>query len=149
MKALTLWQPWASLIAVGAKKIETRSWRPPTTLGRLLICSARRPLKIETDVVDEAARVRIYRAMERHGHPHGDWIFYGKALCVVTVVSVQHTDAIRPSLSEDEQAFGDYSPGRFGWVLGDLRPLARPFDVCGAQGLFGVDDDRVAKGLSA
>lgn len=26
MKALTLWQPWASLIAVGAKTIETRSW---------------------------------------------------------------------------------------------------------------------------
>ena len=26
MKALTLHQPWASLIAIGAKKIETRSW---------------------------------------------------------------------------------------------------------------------------
>ncbi len=26
MKAITLWQPWASLIAIGAKKIETRSW---------------------------------------------------------------------------------------------------------------------------
>lgn len=26
MKALTLHQPWASLVAVGAKKIETRSW---------------------------------------------------------------------------------------------------------------------------
>jgi hypothetical protein len=27
MKAITLWQPWASLIAIGAKKYETRSWR--------------------------------------------------------------------------------------------------------------------------
>jgi len=26
MKAITLWQPWASLIACGAKKYETRSW---------------------------------------------------------------------------------------------------------------------------
>ena len=26
MKALTLYQPWATLIAIGAKKIETRSW---------------------------------------------------------------------------------------------------------------------------
>jgi hypothetical protein len=26
MKALTLWQPWASLLACGAKKYETRSW---------------------------------------------------------------------------------------------------------------------------
>lgn len=32
MKALTLHQPWASLIAVGAKKIETRDWRPPVTI---------------------------------------------------------------------------------------------------------------------
>lgn len=27
MKAITLTQPWASLVACGAKKIETRSWR--------------------------------------------------------------------------------------------------------------------------
>ncbi len=26
MKAITIWQPWASLIACGAKKFETRSW---------------------------------------------------------------------------------------------------------------------------
>lgn len=26
MKALTIWQPWASLIARGVKQYETRSW---------------------------------------------------------------------------------------------------------------------------
>lgn len=26
MKAITIWQPWASLIACGAKQYETRSW---------------------------------------------------------------------------------------------------------------------------
>ena len=26
MKALTLTQPWATLVAIGAKRIETRSW---------------------------------------------------------------------------------------------------------------------------
>ncbi len=26
MKALTVWQPWATLVAIGAKRIETRSW---------------------------------------------------------------------------------------------------------------------------
>ena len=29
MKALSLWQPWASLIAYGVKDIETRSWAAP------------------------------------------------------------------------------------------------------------------------
>lgn len=36
MKALTIRQPWASLIAVGAKSIETRSW-PTKYRGELLI----------------------------------------------------------------------------------------------------------------
>lgn len=32
MKAISLWQPWASLIACGAKPYETRSWAPPQSL---------------------------------------------------------------------------------------------------------------------
>ncbi len=32
MKAISLWQPWASLIACGAKPFETRSWAPPRSL---------------------------------------------------------------------------------------------------------------------
>ncbi|MGH9649939.1 MAG: hypothetical protein ACRD3I_05655, partial [Terriglobales bacterium] len=29
MKALTMWQPWASLIAAGLKDVENRPWAPP------------------------------------------------------------------------------------------------------------------------
>lgn len=32
MKAISLWQPWAQLIACGAKPYETRSWAPPRAL---------------------------------------------------------------------------------------------------------------------
>lgn len=32
MKAISLWQPWASLIACGAKRYETRDWPPPSKL---------------------------------------------------------------------------------------------------------------------
>ncbi len=32
MKALTIWQPWASLIAAGAKPYEFRGWRPPRSI---------------------------------------------------------------------------------------------------------------------
>jgi hypothetical protein len=145
MKALTLWQPWAQLIAVGAKKVETRSWRPPASLGRLVICSAKRSLRVETDVADAAAKNRIYAALARHSGP----LRYGAALCVVTVISVQHVLPLTRTLSEDELAFGDYSRGRFGWVLGDLRAFARPFPVCGRQGLFDVPDYLVAEALAA
>jgi hypothetical protein len=49
MKALTLWQPWASLIVVGAKPFEFRGWnfaqRYPKMLGqRIVIHAAARPM---------------------------------------------------------------------------------------------------------
>lgn len=59
MKALSLHQPWASLIAQGKKTIETRRWAT-SYRGPLLICSSGRP------VID--------------GLPAG------KALCVVDLV---------------------------------------------------------------
>jgi hypothetical protein len=41
VKALSLWQPWASLIAVGAKRFETRSWQT-SHRGPLLIHAAQK-----------------------------------------------------------------------------------------------------------
>lgn len=47
MKALTVWQPWATLIMIGAKPYEFRSWRPPSWLvgQRLAIHAGARPIK--------------------------------------------------------------------------------------------------------
>lgn len=46
MKALTLWQPWASLIVVGAKPFEFRGWRAPRSMvgQRIVIHAAARPM---------------------------------------------------------------------------------------------------------
>lgn len=43
MKALSLWQPWASRIASGEKTIETRMWSTRYR-GPLLICATKRPI---------------------------------------------------------------------------------------------------------
>lgn len=40
MKALSLWQPWATLIAIGAKQYETRGWSTPYR-GPLIIHAAK------------------------------------------------------------------------------------------------------------
>lgn len=47
MKALTLWQPWASLIVAGAKPIEWRHWRLPERMigQRIVIHAAARPIE--------------------------------------------------------------------------------------------------------
>lgn len=46
MKALTIWQPWASLIMAGAKPYEFRGWRAPRSLigQRIVIHAAKRPI---------------------------------------------------------------------------------------------------------
>jgi ASCH domain len=59
MKAVSIKQPWASLIALGVKTLEVRAW-PTIHRGPMLICSSRRPV-IE-------------------GHRHGS------ALCTVNVI---------------------------------------------------------------
>jgi hypothetical protein len=45
MKALTIWQPWASLIAIGAKPYEFRGWKPPRSIigQRIAIHAGARP----------------------------------------------------------------------------------------------------------
>ncbi len=47
MKALTVWQPWASLIAIGAKPYEFRGWKPPRAIigQRIAIHAGARPIK--------------------------------------------------------------------------------------------------------
>jgi hypothetical protein len=55
--ALTIWQPWASLIAIGAKPYEFRKWAAPAfAIGeRIVIHAGARPVKRE-EVVDVIAR---------------------------------------------------------------------------------------------
>jgi hypothetical protein len=47
MKALTIWQPWASLIVAGAKPYEFRGWRPPRSIigQRIAIHAGARPIR--------------------------------------------------------------------------------------------------------
>lgn len=55
MKALTIWQPWASLLVSGQKKYETRSWATDYR-GPIAIHAAMRPVHrtIDALVADKA-----------------------------------------------------------------------------------------------
>ena len=48
MKALTIWQPWATLIVAGAKPYEFRGWRAPRSIigQRIVIHAAARKVSI-------------------------------------------------------------------------------------------------------
>lgn len=116
MKALSVRQPWAELIARGTKTIEVRSWRT-THRGPLLLCTG--------------------GAWHREGVAlHGKLGERGVAVCVVEVVDC------RPLTVEDSTIAGlDVSSyvGQWAWVLAHPRRV-EPTPIRGQLMTFDIDD---------
>lgn len=154
MKALSLWQPWASLMQIGAKTIETRSWYT-NYRGPLLICSTKGGLS-KRDLVwtlnQNKAALKKPLISKFEEITVKNWsgkevlipsLPLGKALCIVDLVDVIPTDEVDFS-SDDynahEYVFGDYSEGRFAWITKNRRPI-EPIPITGRQGLFNVPEE--------
>lgn len=143
MKTISLWQPWATLIALGVKTIETRSWACRYR-GEMLIHAA----KAWNDDCRRAfagpgliADVLAYHGITRpEDLPRGCIVARCRLDAIHRVV-----DALRPGVLE--RACGDFSPGRFGWVLTDIEAIG-PIPCKGAQGLFEVSDELIGRALS-
>lgn len=119
MKALSIKQPWASLIDSGAKTIEVRSWTTKYR-GPLLICAGASPMK---------------------GFKWASPSLLGKALCVAQLVDVVPFDLARHGeascIPQDMLHMVD---GHFAWILQDIREI-EPFEVKGQLGIFDVAGD--------
>jgi hypothetical protein len=130
VKAISLLQPWASLVVMGYKKFETRSWNTQYR-GRLLIhASARRDATGKSlCTVNEFFNARIGGLTGFYGLP------LGAIIGEVTLVSTLRTE--RPFLlSDEEHAFGDYSPGRWMWELSDPLCYDKPIPWKGGLSLW-------------
>lgn len=137
MKVISLLQPWASLVVLGHKKIETRSWNTKYR-GELLIHASARFDKEQERLAFEFSQLlkdsRVY-------HCHRGAII-GKA----NLTGTETTDFLEyiesnPNLAilenwEQERAFGDYSPGRYGWLLSDPVIFDVPIAAKGKLGLW-------------
>lgn len=132
MKAISLWEPWATLMALGLKHVETRSWST-NYRGPLLICAAKR--KMDADGIFVLDRVHEYhrtcRIPEVNFFPH-----YGQAVCIVDLTRCDEIVPFEPNALE--HFLGDYTPGRFAWTTDNLRKIT-PFAVRGSQGFFEVE----------
>ena len=150
MKALSLWQPWASLIATGAKKYETRSWET-SYRGPLLICAAKRRVWAELnhylcrlDFVGGLAPLKelpLDLKGETWVHLAPEDLPSGKAVTLVDLVDCLKTENLTLGEYFPEQTFGDFTPGRFAWKLENVRRFKDPFPVKGGQRLFEVPDE--------
>lgn len=145
MRALSLTQPWASLIACGAKVIETRSWQT----------SYRGPLAIHAskgfprECRDLCATQPFLRELTRAGLSMPE-LPLGAVVAVCRLTAVLDTsDAWSNRLSPTERAFGDYGPSRYGWVLEDVTRLPSPVPCRGALGLWSLPRDVAIRVLDA
>ena len=135
VKALSLWQPWASLIADGAKQIETRSWSTAYR-GSIAIHAAKRWTPEQNDLCQqEPFRGCLLEA----GFANWTDIPLGCVVGIADLIDVVPTEAIVAELSEQEKAFGNYERGRYGWMLTNIRALPTPIPVRGRQGLWTIE----------
>jgi activating signal cointegrator 1 len=120
MPAISLWQPWASFIAIGAKPYETRHWRAPLRFVglRIAIHAAKHP-------VQKDDRIWWY-----HIAGPSAPLPLGAFVCTAILRSVSPTNLV----PDDE--FGDYGVGRFAWKLEDPQPFDPPIPAKGAQGFW-------------
>jgi len=115
MRALSLWQPWASLIYDGRKKIETRHWEM-LYRGPLAIHAA---MKVDKEACYEFG----YSPLT---------IPRGAVLCIVNV-----TDCLRfPNPKAPPDPYGDFYEGRFGFMLDLLEKFDPPILAKGHQGIW-------------
>lgn len=112
MKALTIWQPWASLIACKAKTLEIRRWQT-NYRGPLAIHAAKRP----------------YRRSKEHGVAD---LPYGAFLCLVDLADCFPAEDRHSSPAHCEIWEGDYA-----WQV-RVRLQFAPIPSLGKQGLWTV-----------
>lgn len=142
MKAISLWQPWASLISLSMKRYETRSWGT-NYRGELLICSAKKRTKQQEKIYDKI----LYKYQDQYPDLliDGEWcrewddLLFGACVAIVTLTDcIRMTEEFITQEAEVEIDCGDWLFGRWAWKLENIRKI-EPFPVCGKQGFFNVD----------
>ncbi len=126
MRALTLYQPWATMIAVGAKTYETRSWGT----------NYRGMIAIHAGKAQKYPPSRVLAAM-REVDVNPLTLPYGKIVCVGELTDCIAMDqALIARQTIMESVLGDWKVGRFAWKLENIRVLETPFAVNGFQRLW-------------
>ena len=133
MKAITLWQPWASAMAFGWKKIETRSWST-NHRGPLFIHAAKKRIGWPSLYIQGAFDDVAFQPSD---------LPLGCILCSVDLIDCKKiTIPNRPDMAERQ--FGDYTHGRFMWITENLK-IFKPIPFRGNQGFFNIPDNLIIK----
>ncbi len=137
MKAITIKQPWATLIALGEKRFETRSWQT----------KYRGPIAIHASkIIDyEACSYPAIREMLiKYGFYNTELIPTGCVIATAAIADCYKVTNDKGSTAEttgsfindQEYLFGDYTVGRFAWKLEQVQLMATPIPAKGKLSLW-------------
>lgn len=148
MKAITLYQPWASLLVAGVKRYETRSWptkyRGPLAIHAAQCCVKLPPLWGPDHNMTLLNVPEVVEACVQAGLPTDlDWFPYGAMvgevwLTNVRLTAVQHSTPLRPI----EMYLGDFSAGRYAWECVEHRRYETPVPARGHQRIWNWEEVR-------
>lgn len=112
MKVLSLLQPWATLLVRGDKLVETRSW-PTKYRGPVFIHASGALNKRYKDSEFTPAMQSLEPVFKDFIKP--DKLPFGRIIGMVEIVTNVRTEELKPILTDQEIAFGDYSTGQWAW----------------------------------
>lgn len=147
--AISLWQPWATLIALGFKRLETRSWST-SFRGRIAIHACKRSTQAERMLCTQNDYIR--EALATAGLSYDD-LPQGAVVALSTLSGVAQMQEGPTSwqgdvlnlhdasqLTEQERAFGLYGHGRYAWQLTETLALPTPQPCRGSQQIWKLPD---------
>lgn len=130
MKAITICQPYAQLIARGEKRIENRTW-PTKYRGLIAIHAGKSREWLEFN--DES---RFYCS--------GDKLIFGAVLATAQLIDCL---MLADAATKHPWTRGyKHAQGPWCWILDEIQRLASPIPWKGAQGLWNFPDDTFAPG---
>lgn len=142
MRAITIRQPWAALVAAGIKPIENRSRKlinPEHVRGELVAIHASR----EVDLAVFGVVERIAPELDA-----GTWL--ARSRITSAILGVGYLDRVIARAEALELAPEDrrWFDGPFGYVFRDMRPLVEPVPCKGFLGFWPVEGELLARVLS-
>lgn len=158
MRGLSLTQPWASLVAIGAKQWETRSW-PTQFRGQIVIHASKSYPK---DCRELEYEEPFLSALKR-GLPSPHMLPTGSVIGLATIENCLPTSQFKPAfltsearaivhdlrgiitISHEEYEFGDYSEGRYAFRIANVMQLRTPIPCRSALNFWPVPDAVVAQ----
>lgn len=158
LKVISLWEPWSTLLAIKAKRIETRGWDTDYR-GPVAIHSTKGGLSVQ-NLNETCFEEHFFEALDGGYKPFKRWnesnagarlnickagVFpHGHILAVGQIGDCLPTESTGclPGVFDDhpkldtpqERAFGDFSPGRFGLVFEKVVRLQVPVPFKSRQG---------------